>query len=297
VLPQITVNADGILTGVIGLVGFVLGLHLLLRWFAGTQDWPWQSRWTWGLATLVIVMFAAGIATVGSLHQVGWLVKSPGTLLDRGLRQAAARTTSSNNLKQLGLAALNYEAGHRLLPPGYTTDRWGQPLHGWPTQLLPYMEHDRVFVMVQFDRAWDDPANRPAFTTDIKDYRSPSFDAAADPNGYALTHYAGNSRLLTPNKRYSVGRIRNGASNTILMGEVSAGFRPWGHPLNVRDPARGIRASADAFAGPWADGVTQFIFADGSVRRIKPGVSPEVLKALASPNIVTQINEDDWSAD
>jgi len=34
--------------------------------------------------------------------------------------------------------------------------------------------------------------------------------------------------------------IKDGAANTILLGEVNADFSPWGRPNNVRDPAAGV---------------------------------------------------------
>ncbi len=37
-------------------------------------------------------------------------------------REAARRSQCVNNLKQLGLAVMNYESTQKVLPPGYVTD-------------------------------------------------------------------------------------------------------------------------------------------------------------------------------
>ncbi len=56
------------------------------------------------------------------------------------VREAAARMSCSNNLKQLGLAAHNYEGALGELPPG------GDAFMTGPIQmLLPYMEQDNLF--------------------------------------------------------------------------------------------------------------------------------------------------------
>ena len=56
------------------------------------------------------------------------------------VREAAARMSCSNNLKQLGLAAHNYESALGELPPG------GDAFMTGPIQmLLPYMEQDNLF--------------------------------------------------------------------------------------------------------------------------------------------------------
>jgi hypothetical protein len=73
-------------------------------------------------------------------------------------REAARRTTCTNNLKQIALGALNYEASNRALPPGFlgseqlpynggaTMDSQGT--HQWVgvlAYLLPYVEQQAVY--------------------------------------------------------------------------------------------------------------------------------------------------------
>src|SRR5262249_6999261 len=105
-----------------------------------------------------------------------------------------------------------------------------------------------------------------------------------DADGFGLSHYAANSRVMGPGKGMKVSDITDGAANTILIGEVNANFRPWGHPVNWRDPAKGINKSPDGFGGPRSSGGGLFAMADGSVRFIGEGVNSSVLRALATPN-------------
>jgi len=128
----------------------------------------------------------------------------------------------------------------------------------------------------------------------VKDYLHPLVKEKADEAGYALSHYAGNVHVLPPGIGLRLpADFKDGTSNTLFAGEVSAGFRPWGHPLNLRDPGRGIRKSADAFAGPWPS-ATLFALADGSVRPVKNTISPTVLKALATPAGGEDVSGVDW---
>src|SRR5207245_6859986 len=135
-----------------------------------------------------------------------------------------------------------------------------------------------------------------AFCREIREYTSPNFGPQFDADGYSLSHYAGNSHAFPGSKKKGlrISDFKNGTSSTILFGEVSAGFRPWGHPLNIRDPARGLGPHADTFSSPRPDGVVQFAFADGSVRAIRANVSPAVLKALATPAGRETVSDRDW---
>ena len=67
------------------------------------------------------------------------------------VREAAARMSCSNNMKQLGLACLNYESTYKVLPPSFLLDATtgaGAPYpfnaQGWGQFLLPYVEQNNL---------------------------------------------------------------------------------------------------------------------------------------------------------
>ena len=101
-------------------------------------------------------------------------------------------------------------------------------------------------------------------------------------NGYGLSHFAGSVHVLSVDKQIRVRDMSDGTSNTIMAGEVSAGFRPWADPDNLRDPGNGSGTTPEMFAGP-SPGVTQFLMSDGSVHAITNDIDPAVLQALATP--------------
>src|SRR5215213_4488319 len=67
------------------------------------------------------------------------------------VREAAARTQCTNNLKQIGVAMHAYHAAYEHLPPGFTSaapapDAEGTgPGWGWAMHLLPFLEQDPLY--------------------------------------------------------------------------------------------------------------------------------------------------------
>src|SRR3954468_6770198 len=67
------------------------------------------------------------------------------------VREAAARTQCSNNLKQVGLAIHNFEGTNRCFPTSGEGDRnFGTAfdIHSTWTVLLPFLEQDNVYRKV-----------------------------------------------------------------------------------------------------------------------------------------------------
>lgn len=287
--PQIVPDWGSVATAVVCLAGLIVGLQWFLGWLyahPGQDGAParrWQFRWTMMILSVVVLLFVAGISFVGATHQIAWLFTSPEGILTSSRSDPGRRMMSRNHLKQIGVALHSYADEHGTLPPGGTFDAHGRAMHGWQTLLLPYVEQDAVFKQIQLHRPWSDPGNAPALRTFVSTYGNPGVRGDAfSPDGYALSHYAGNARLLGGPPGLAFNQITDGTSNTLLAGEVNARFKPWGHPTNWRDPALGINRSPDGFGGPWSTR-TVFLMADGSVRTISNDASPELLRALSTP--------------
>ena len=287
VLPDVTVDPSGLATGLVCLTLFTVGAHAFLRWLfgevRGPGSPPWRWKWTGALVVSVILMFTAGMAATGVVHQVGWLLTSRERWLNDYM-VAARRSQSVNNLKQIGLAAWSYQTSpETTFPPGLTLGDDGEMLHSWQTLILPYIEQVQLYNTLDLRRPWSDPVNSTALGTRINTYLIPVISLPAESSGLALSHYEGNVRVLGGTKGLRVADVPDGTSNTILAGEVAGGYQPWGKPGHWRDPADGINRASDRGLGSPFPGVANTIFMDGSVRFLKNTINPSVLRALSTP--------------
>ena len=64
---------------------------------------------------------------------------------------------------------------------------------------------------------------------------------------------------------------------------VNARCRPWGHPANWRDPAKGINRSPYGFGGAPGAGGANFVMADASVRFVSERIDESVLREMSGP--------------
>ena len=100
-------------------------------------------------------------------------------------REAARRTQCKNNMKQQGLALMNYESTHKVFPParidlgpGYPGTATGFYQNSWTQMVLPYLDQAPLYQAYNFNLTWSDPANLPVTTTQIPAFICPS----APPN-------------------------------------------------------------------------------------------------------------------
>ena len=73
-------------------------------------------------------------------------------------REAARRSSCSNNLKQIGLAVLNFESANAALPPRCwtTVGTAVPPYRGWGPAILPYLEETALSKQYNFAvNFWD----------------------------------------------------------------------------------------------------------------------------------------------
>ena len=236
-----------------------------------------------------MMTFTAGISVVGMVHQAVWMMTSKERMIANNSFEFGGRTASKNHLKSIGIGLHNYADINGSLPSGGTFDADGRPLHSAMTMILPFVEQQALFETIDLQQPWNADRNRKVFESVVPSYQFPPWvpnpELAPEPKavpGFALSNYAGNTRVLRLGQSMRLTEISDGTSNTILFGEVNEGLRPWGDPLNVRDPASGINQGPKSFGSPFSGGCNMLL-ADGAVQFVSESIAPDVLKALATP--------------
>jgi len=254
-------------------------------------------------------------------------------------RAAARRTQHRNNMKQIGIALHNYHDVNLVFPPGWLGTSGGAPdVEGpsgfcWATLILPYLEQNNVYDLLDFNLPVTDPANLSVGAIgEMAVYRNPNdrglafftINAEAPPNSplaqLPTTNYVGNfgtteledcegqpagfqcvgDGVFFHNSRVRIADIRDGTSNTFLVGErrsdrfqspqwystwlgvVAGGEEAFARVVGVADHTPNHPAThLDDFSSEGEAGV-QFIFGDGRVRFISESIDEVLYRGLAT---------------
>ncbi|MFO0979206.1 MAG: DUF1559 domain-containing protein [Planctomycetaceae bacterium] len=258
-------------------------------------------------------------------------------------REAARRTQCKNNLVQIGIALHNYDMSFEMLPPGVVNltgpiRNIEEGYHmSWVPQMLPMFEQTSLFQMTNFNESAYAAVNSAVRGTILSTLLCPSDSertmAAAGGMVVASNNYAGcyggedvpidmnNSGLLFLNSSIGYRQIRDGASNTLAVGEkiivkgtselgwisgTRSTLRNTGVPINhgwdrggpaargVGGPRPPLPAPSDTATSGFSSyhtGGSQALMADGSVRFLSENIDAKIYSFLGQREDMQVIGE------
>ena len=203
----------------------------------------------WGFTLIELLVVIAIIAVL-----IGLLLPAV-----QKVREAAARISCTNNLKQLGLGLLNYESAYGGLPPGQNDLPSGGSI-SWAAYILPFIEQGNLAARYDLTLTWSSSINDgtspyTGSSAGPNQQQVPIFLCPAAPSGRvganerAVIDYAPANELTRPNPFYTaypmpvsdstyigilghsvsrrIAAITDGTSNTILLAEVAGRNQVW----------------------------------------------------------------------
>ncbi len=187
-------------------------------------------------------------------------------------REAARRMASANNLKQMMLSLLNYEAAQRVFPPRAKRDSEGQPLLSWRVMILPYLEEAELYNEFHLDEPWDSQHNLA-----LLDRMPPCFNNPRVPGlmpGYTVYQAAYGQDIGWPDEALRFAQITDGSSNTIALVETTGELAvPWTKPDDLDLDLHPIIS--------WMPRIgANVAFFDGSVSFLSSSIDGDVLRAF-----------------
>ena len=194
------------------------------------------------------------------------------------VREAARRIQCQNNLKQLGLALVQYHDTHGAFPPAFINNGpYGKTpysfTHGWGPFVLPFIEEQPLYDLYHWEEPLYHPSNRDVVGHPLGIFQCPSaehdryatfgpfamFNTIGACGDYAVTLGVDPSLATlslvdrvrdyrgvigaTPSR---MANVRDGSSNTILVTEDAGRPQLWQAGRAVADKPQSIEG------GPWA---------------------------------------------
>ena len=246
-----------------GLIGLVLGVIALFK-ISNSQG---RLKGT-GLAI-------AGIVCSILFSTTGVLMLLPAI---SAVRTAAQRTASANNMKQLGLAQLNYESAYMRFPAiSGNAEGKGVGL-SWRVHLLPILGRADLYAQFNLDEPWDSPSNKLLIEQMPEVYASP-VAAGVAPGHTVYLRPTGNGAFDDGDgSSTSIGQITDGLSNTIMIVEANVDQAvPWTKPADYQfDPANPLRGLGELYPR----GGFNAAYSDCSTHFLPPQLDAAVAKGI-----------------
>ena len=227
---------------------------------APPQRASYRKLWWWlGMIASVVLVIALLVPAV------------------RTAPEAARRVACRNHLHQIGIALYKYKEEYGCLPPAYTVDANGRPLHSWRTLLLPYLGYEGLYRQIDLSKPWDHPDNRKALKTEVDVYHCPSVEDTT-PGYTTYLAIVSDKSCLQPGKPRKLSEIDDPLHLTIVVVDVGPpNAVPWMSPRDASEDL--VLGMLKSHTTPHP-GVIQVLFVDGSVHCIGQNVNPRTWRAL-----------------
>jgi hypothetical protein len=191
-------------------------------------------------------------------------------------REAARRTQSVNNLKQIALGILNYESAKKALPMQAICDKDGKPLLSWRVAILPYLDRMDLYNQFHLDEPWNSEHNKPLIAQIPEVFADPNGKLAQGKTGYLAL--AGKDCVFEGgDKAVGLRNVTDGTSKTIAVVEADAGkavewTRPEDLEFDAKNPTAGL---GHVRPGGWLA-----MFLDGHIQTISNTKDSSAVKAM-----------------
>jgi hypothetical protein len=200
-------------------------------------------------------------------------------------RESTRRMQCTNHMKQICLAFHNYHDKHGHLPPAYTVDEDGKPLHSWRVLILPFIEEITLYDKIRLDEPWDSEYNRQFHAEAPRIFQCPSYSSndltVPVPSGCFYSIIYGAETPFTGSQPKNFEDVTRGLSNTIFLVERRI-------PVNWMDPSceitfetacKGVNVDAIGISSYHVGGVNVAL-GDGSLRFIPDNIDSETLREM-----------------
>jgi hypothetical protein len=212
-------------------------------------------------------------------------------------REAARRTQSKNNLKQIMLALHNYHDTFNKFPTGTMPHPMLKPDErlSWLAMILPFVEQAPLWNRLDQKGAWNKGANEALTRTTVPFFLHPTM-LNQEPG---VTNYVGLAGIgekgpildardpkagaFAYDKPRGIRDFTDGTSNTLMVIESNRAT-PWaaGGPSTIRPlTQQPYIGGPDGFGGVSPGGANAAL-ADGSVRFLSDKIDPTVMEALTT---------------
>jgi HAMP domain-containing protein len=170
---------------------------------------------------------------------------------------------AKNQLRQITLAALNFESANMYLPKNIT-DKDGKRLLSWRVSILQYMDEpeQQLYKRFKLDEPWDGAHNIQLLNEMPDVFKNAEFDSSMKT---VYLGFEGEKTLFEPGKKISFGMITDGTSNTVLAAQMNRQSAiEWTKPADIPFEI-GTKVTQLAETN---DGRIRTSLCDGSVREV-----------------------------